>query len=94
MYNGSFIPASKPPYLDDQLNIIVAAGPFTQSNDLNYLPLWELLDKVIEEEPHVLILIGPFLDFSHPHVQDDLLTCTHQEFFNKLISKINSHIAG
>ena len=94
MFTGSFIPAAKAPHLTDDLKVVVAAGPFTPSTDLSYQPLWELMTKVAEEEPHVLILIGPFLDHNHQKIQDDELNCTYQEYFNKLILQIKNHIAG
>ncbi|KAL7301331.1 hypothetical protein TKK_0006066 [Trichogramma kaykai] len=94
IYKGSFIPAAKPPQIAEELKVYVAAGPFTQSNDLEFHPLWELLTKVAEEEPNVLILIGPFLDHSHPKVLDNSLTCTHQEFFNQLITRIKNYLTG
>jgi len=38
------------------------AGPFTSQNDLLYQPLRDLLEIVKRDRPHVLILMGPFLD--------------------------------
>jgi DNA polymerase alpha subunit B len=94
IFSGSFVPTAKPPHLSDDLSIVIAAGPFTLSNDLNYQPLWELMSQIAEEEPHVLILIGPFLDHAHPLVQNDELTCTFQEFFNRIVAKIKNYVTG
>lgn len=94
IFNSGFVPAANPPCLVDELKIVVAAGPFTYSNDLDYRPLWELMNKVVEDEPHLLILIGPFLDYTHPHFQDDELVVSYQEYFNRLISKIKNHLTG
>lgn len=94
MFIGSFIPAAKPPHFTDNLNVVVAAGPFTQSNDLNYQPLYELMARVAEDEPHVLILIGPFLEYTHPHIQNGETTCSHQETFNKIILNIKNYLVG
>ena len=44
------------------LHLIVAAGPFTSQTDLIYQPLKDLLEIVKRDKPHVLILMGPFLD--------------------------------
>lgn len=85
---------AKSPCLTNELKMVVAAGPFTQSNDLDFKPLWELMTKVAEEEPHILVLIGPFLDYNHPKVQSDALNISFVEFFNKLIGKIKNYIVG
>ncbi len=44
------------------LHLMVAAGPFTQAADLLYEPLRDLLELCKRDKPHVLILMGPFLD--------------------------------
>ena len=41
---------------------MVAAGPFTARGDLLYEGLQELMLKVRQEAPHVLLLLGPFVD--------------------------------
>jgi len=48
------------------LSIMVAAGPFTTSDNLHYEPLRDLLGQVNQNNSDVLILIGPFLDAEHP----------------------------
>jgi len=52
------------------LHMMVAAGPFTQANDLLYEPLLDLLDLCKRDKPHVLILMGPFLDTKSVNLQD------------------------
>ncbi|XP_058806528.1 DNA polymerase alpha subunit B [Phymastichus coffea] len=94
VFTGSFIPAAQPPYFTDDLKVMVAAGPFTQSNDLNYQPLYELMARVAEDEPHVLILIGPFVDYNHPHIQSGEANCSHQEIFNKIILNIKNNLVS
>lgn len=41
---------------------MVAAGPFTQKGDLLYEGLQELMARVRQEMPHVLVILGPFVD--------------------------------
>lgn len=48
------------------LSVFTAAGPFTTSDNLNYQPLQDLLVKVLEKKPDVLVLIGPFVDITQP----------------------------
>ena len=49
-------------------NIFIAAGPFTTSENLSYEPLNDLLINILEKKPDVVILIGPFVDITQPHV--------------------------
>ena len=48
------------------LRVITAAGPFTTSDNLDYQPLTDLLIKVLETRPDVLVLVGPFVDATQP----------------------------
>jgi DNA polymerase alpha subunit B len=48
------------------LNLVTAAGPFTTSDNLNYQPLQDLLVKVLQSKPDVLVLNGPFVDITQP----------------------------
>jgi DNA polymerase alpha subunit B len=48
------------------VSMFCAAGPFTPGDDLGYQPLKDLLLKVIEEKPDVLLLLGPFVDLTQP----------------------------
>lgn len=40
------------------LSMVVAAGPYTLDDDLNYEPLEALVNVVIDERPDVLILVS------------------------------------
>ncbi|KAJ5946810.1 hypothetical protein N7454_003649 [Penicillium verhagenii] len=48
------------------LNIMVAAGPYTADDNLDYEPLHELCRKAAESYADSLVLLGPFLDKEHP----------------------------
>ena len=50
--------------------MMVAAGPFTSQSDLLYQPLLDLLEIVKRDRPHVLVLMGPFLDSKSQDLQD------------------------
>ncbi|OCT45177.1 DNA polymerase alpha subunit B [Cladophialophora carrionii] len=50
------------------LNIIVASGPFTAEDNLDFEPFQALCDKAEESMADALILNGPFLDIEHPMV--------------------------
>ena len=46
--------------------MLVASGPYTTNEDLSYEPLAELLRTCRRHSPHVLLLLGPFVDAEHP----------------------------
>ena len=46
----------------------VAAGPFTTSDSLLYEPLADLMQKVQNDKPDLLILLGPFVDTKHDQI--------------------------
>jgi len=48
------------------VTFMVAAGPYSTSDDLSYAPLNALLAKALEVRPDALVLLGPFIDEQHP----------------------------
>lgn len=51
---------------DQPLNVILASGPFTADDNLEYEPLKALCEKAAEQCADTLILTGPFIDLEHP----------------------------
>lgn len=88
IFAKAYAPSASAPRLESKINIFVAAGPFTALNNTLYQPLWDLMEKIAPDEPHVLILVGPFLEYTHPEVQNNLIRDTHQEFFEKILTRI------
>ncbi|XP_043254793.1 DNA polymerase alpha subunit B [Colletes gigas] len=82
------------PKLSKDLRVYVAVGPFTTSDNLNYQPLWDLMENVAKEQPDVLILVGPFVEYTHPEIKKCTLKDTFQEFFDKLLSRILRYVQG
>lgn len=84
---------AEPPHVKDNLNIVVATGPFTSKHDLNYEPLNELLAYCKQNTPDVLILLGPFFDADHPSMLDGSMKATTVEsYFDNMISGIITSI--
>ncbi|KAJ5690084.1 hypothetical protein N7462_004476 [Penicillium macrosclerotiorum] len=48
------------------LNVMVAAGPYTADDNMEYEPLQELCQKAADSYADSLVLLGPFLDIEHP----------------------------
>lgn len=72
--------------VDRELQFVVAAGPFTDSTDLCYEPLHDLLNYLKDHRPDVLVLTGPFLDADHKTIGE--LAETFDSFFEKMIAGI------
>lgn len=81
-----------PPQVTENLNIIVAAGPYTSQKDLNYEPLNELLAYCKLHKPDVLILMGPFIDADHPLVLDGSMKISFEAYFETLISSLVNNV--
>lgn len=50
------------------LNIMVASGPYTADDNLDFEPLEALCSRAADTSADVLLLNGPFLDIEHPLV--------------------------
>lgn len=50
------------------LQIVTAAGPFTTADNLDYQPLVDLIAGLVQQQPDVVILTGPFVDMTHATV--------------------------
>ena len=55
-------------YAGKALQAIVACGPFTVNNELSYPALKDLIAAVERDEPHALILAGPFVNQNHEDI--------------------------
>lgn len=89
---------------ENGLKCLVAAGPFSNQQTLNYLKLEGLVEKINEDiKPHIVLLYGPFIDIENqsvvsgeievkseqqPRSLDDLF----RQVFTPIIKKINPKI--
>ncbi|KAI9229590.1 MAG: DNA polymerase alpha/epsilon subunit B-domain-containing protein [Piptocephalis tieghemiana] len=51
------------------LRILSATGPYTLDDSLSYQVLDSILQEALKMRPHLLILMGPFVDVNHPLIQ-------------------------
>ncbi|KAI5069353.1 hypothetical protein GOP47_0015654 [Adiantum capillus-veneris] len=77
------------PKASKALSMVIAAGPFTTSDNLAYEPLVELLDFARKKQPNLLVLMGPFVDSEHPQVKQGAVDRTFQEIF---VEEVGSRI--
>ncbi|KAF8440881.1 DNA polymerase alpha/epsilon subunit B-domain-containing protein [Boletus edulis BED1] len=68
-------------------SMYIACGPFSLDSDLEYKPWTNLLDKVKESKPAVILLIGPFVDATNTRVKDGDMDVTPKELFERQFTK-------
>ncbi|KAF1837772.1 DNA polymerase alpha 70 kDa subunit [Decorospora gaudefroyi] len=51
------------------LTIMIASGPYTTDQNLDFAPLHTFLDNAAEAYADSVILVGPFLDAEHPQIR-------------------------
>jgi DNA polymerase alpha subunit B len=82
---------------------MVAAGPFTFKNSLQYQGLLDFLAIARKESPHALLLLGPFVDMSNTeiatgdlHFENQGATCfvSHEELFRDLLNTVQKELQG
>ena len=49
----------------EELQVVIASGPYTTSDNLSYDPLDDLCLYAEKHKPHLVILCGPFVDAKH-----------------------------
>lgn len=67
------------------VSIVVAAGPYTQTHDLEYQPLDDLLEQCAQNKPDLLLLLGPFVDADHELVKGGAATSTFERIFQEQV---------
>jgi len=89
--------AEPPPAFDSDarsqgLSLMVAAGPFTTKDNLDYKPLRDLFEVIRRRVPDYLLLAGPFVDASHNDIQACRIDKTFEDFFDELIKLIEAKL--
>ncbi|KAF2197600.1 DNA polymerase alpha, subunit B [Delitschia confertaspora ATCC 74209] len=70
VYNSRFLDTpDSDPSNPRPMTILVAAGPYTTDQNLDFSPLQALLDQATTTHADALILFGPFLDAEHPLIR-------------------------
>ncbi|GFQ07420.1 DNA polymerase alpha subunit b [Phtheirospermum japonicum] len=76
-----------------ELSLIVAAGPFTTSDNLLFEPLTELLAYARRKQPQLLVLLGPFVDSDHPELRKGNVNQTFDEIFRLgILEKLQDYV--
>ena len=76
----------------DCISMIVASGPFTTSDTLNYEPLTDLIEVVKKSRPDITVLIGPLVDCNHKELQSIEFSESASELATKYIKSIKNDL--
>ncbi|KAI6686661.1 hypothetical protein NL676_032574 [Syzygium grande] len=75
------------------LSVIIAAGPFTTTDNLFFEPLTELLAYARRKMPQLLVLLGPFVDSEHPEVRRGSIDMTFDDIFHQeILGKLQDYV--
>ncbi|RZF43108.1 hypothetical protein LSTR_LSTR001286 [Laodelphax striatellus] len=76
------------------LKLVIAAGPFTQADNLLYQPLEDFVKYLKTNQPHVAIIIGPIADAAHSMIVDCSIAETFAELHDKILKGIVAELSG
>ncbi|XP_066378201.1 uncharacterized protein [Miscanthus floridulus] len=75
--------------LSRALSSVIAAGPYTTTDNLLFEPLQELLSYACRKQPQLLILMGPFIDSDHPDIKKGTVDQSFHDIFHfEILRKI------
>ncbi|KAI7997250.1 DNA polymerase alpha subunit B [Camellia lanceoleosa] len=75
------------------LSMIIAAGPFTTTDNLFFEPLTELLAYARRKQPQLLLLLGPFIDSEHPEIKKGAVNRTFDEIFRlEILGRLQDYV--
>lgn len=64
-------------------DMCIACGPFTPDANLDYKPWRTLISNLKASKPAVVLLLGPFVDATHTHIQDGMVDETPSDIFKR-----------
>ncbi|KAB2031853.1 hypothetical protein ES319_D05G332800v1 [Gossypium barbadense] len=71
-----------------ETTMIIAAGPFTTTDNLLFEPLSELLAYATRNSPQLLILLGPFIDSEHPQIKKGTVDLSFDDIFQSEVLRM------
>ncbi|XP_037531740.1 DNA polymerase alpha subunit B [Nematolebias whitei] len=73
---------------EEPLSVLVACGPYTPSDSLNFDPLLDLIAVIVRDRPDVCLLLGPFVDSKHEKIEKAQVKETFESIFSRCIKSI------
>ncbi|KAI0349482.1 DNA polymerase alpha, subunit B [Trametes cingulata] len=78
---------------DTSFSMYVACGPFTPDADLAYRPLQTLISMLKTAKPAIVLLIGPFIDASHPSIKSGDVDAPPRDIFRtELVDRLREFL--
>ncbi|KAI9183590.1 DNA-directed DNA polymerase alpha subunit pol12 [Blastocladiella emersonii ATCC 22665] len=74
--------------------LLVAAGPYTTSDNLDYAPLQELVHLIETHAPEAVVLLGPFVDDRHPLIQSGDVDLLPEDLFRHRVADPLARVAA
>ncbi|CAA7261468.1 unnamed protein product [Cyclocybe aegerita] len=78
---GITSPKLDPATSQNSVTILVACGPFTSDSDIGYKPWRALLQQIKTQKPDAVLLLGPFVDITHPKIKSGDLDVAPSNLF-------------
>ncbi|KAK0464553.1 DNA polymerase alpha subunit B [Desarmillaria tabescens] len=78
---------SDPGYSEPPFSMCIASGPYTSDSDLSFKPWRAFLPIIKSKKPTVVLLIGPFIDASHPLLRAGAIDTTPLKLFHAQFTK-------
>ncbi|KAK0201753.1 DNA polymerase alpha subunit B [Desarmillaria ectypa] len=78
---------SDPGYSQSPFSMCIASGPYTSDSDLSFKPWRAFLPILKSKKPAVVLLIGPFIDASHPLLRVGAIDTTPLKLFQAQFTK-------
>ncbi|XP_019739863.1 DNA polymerase alpha subunit B [Hippocampus comes] len=92
LYEGVPLPfyssAGKMEPAEEPVSVLVACGPYTPSDSLNFEPLLDLIHVIGRDRPDICILLGPFVDSKHEQIEKSQVTEPFEAIFSRCIESI------
>ncbi|XP_048732444.1 DNA polymerase alpha subunit B-like [Ostrea edulis] len=77
-----------------EMTVLIAAGPFSTSDNLSFEPLSDLVKFIRKDKPDIVILIGPFVDVKNDLIESGKCTSSFDEIFRTKLGEISSEASS
>ncbi|XP_061164256.1 DNA polymerase alpha subunit B-like [Saccostrea echinata] len=77
-----------------EMTVLIAAGPFSTSDNLAFEPLADLVKLMWRDTPDVVILMGPFVDVKNDLIESGTCTNSFEEIFKAKLAEISSEASS
>lgn len=73
----------------NDMTVLIAAGPFSTSDNLSFEPLADLVKHIRKDKPDVVILMGPFVDLKNDLIENGKCITPFDDIFKTKLKEIS-----